>query len=212
MPMGANFGDIDNDGFLDIYLGMGSPSYGSLLPHVLLRNQGGQSFADVTTSSGTGEVHKGHGIAFADLDNDGDEDIVAEIGGATPGDSHAMRLFENPGHHNDWIGLKLVGAKSNRAAIGARITVTVASEGVNRSIYRDVGSGGSFGASPLEQHIGLGKSARIVDVEIRWPGSNTRQHVAAVAKNQTVEITESQPGYKTLERRPVRLGGARKVD
>src|SRR5206468_3111138 len=108
MPMGANFGDIDNDGFLDIYLGTGNPSYASLLPNVLLRNKEGTSFVDVTASSGTGELHKGHGIAFADLDNDGDEEIVAEIGGATPGDSHPLRLFENPGHGNDWINLRLV--------------------------------------------------------------------------------------------------------
>ena len=121
MPMGANFGDIDNDGFLDIYLGTGNPSYASLLPNVLLRNKEGKSFVDVTASSGTGELHKGHGIAFADLDNDGDEEIVAEIGGATPGDSHPLRLFENPGHGNDWINLRLVGVKTNRAAIGARI-------------------------------------------------------------------------------------------
>jgi hypothetical protein len=212
MPMGANFGDIDNDGFLDIYLGMGSPSYGSLLPHVLLRNQGGKAFVDVTASSGTGERHKGHGIAFADLDNDGDEDIVAEIGGATPGDSHAMRLFENPGHGNDWIALRLVGAKSNRAAIGARITVTVESDGGTRSIHRSVGSGGSFGASPLEQHVGLGKAVRNVALEIWWPTSNTRQRFAGVAKNQVVEITESESGYRALARRQVRLGGTRKAE
>ena len=126
MPMGANFGDIDNDGFLDIYLGTGNPSYASLVPSVLLHNNGGKFFVDVTTSSGTGELHKGHGVAFADLDNDGDEDLLFEVGGATPGDAHAMRLFENPGHGNDWITLKLVGVKTNRAAIGARIKVTVA--------------------------------------------------------------------------------------
>src|SRR6185503_5951961 len=138
-------------------------------PHVLLRNQAGRAFVDVTASSGTGELHKGHGIAFADLDNDGDEEIVAEIGGATPADSHAMRVFENPGHGNDWIGLRLIGVKSNRAAIGARITVTVENPGAgSRTIDRWVTSGGSFGASPLEQHIGLGKAARVQDIEIWW--------------------------------------------
>jgi hypothetical protein len=209
MPMGSNFGDIDNDGFLDIYLGMGSPSYGALAPHMLLRNKGGRSFVDVTASSGTGELHKGHGIAFADLDNDGDEDIIAEIGGATPGDSHAMRLFENPGNGNDWISINLVGVKSNRAAIGARIKVTVENEGQGtRSIYRAVGSGGSFGASPLEQHIGLGRAARIGDLEVWWPASNTRQHFTGVGKNQAVEITEFAPDYRKVARQPVRLGGA----
>jgi tetratricopeptide (TPR) repeat protein len=213
MPMGANFGDIDNDGFLDIYLGTGNPSYASLLPNVLLRNKEGKSFVDITASSRTGELHKGHGIAFADLDNDGDEEIVAEIGGATPGDSHPLRLFENPGHGNDWINLRLVGFKTNRAAIGARIKLTVENEGRGtRSIYRSVGSGGSFGASPLEQHIGLGNSARIVDLEIWWPASNTRQRVAGLEKNQSWEITELTRNYPRLERRPIRLGGARKPE
>jgi hypothetical protein len=208
MPMGANFGDIDNDGFLDMYLGMGTPSYASLAPHVLLRNSSGRRFVDVTQSSGTGEVHKGHGVAFADLDNDGDEDIIAEVGGATPGDSHAMRVFENPGHGNDWISLKLAGVKSNRAALGARITVSVDNGGVRRTIHRQVTSGGSFGASPLEQHIGLGRDARNIDVEIWWPASNTRQHFTGVGKNQALRIEEFATTFTRIERAPIKLGGA----
>jgi tetratricopeptide (TPR) repeat protein len=212
MPMGSNFGDIDNDGFLDIYLGTGNPSYASLLPNVLLRNKEGKSFVDITASSGTGELHKGHSVAFADLDNDGDEEIVAEIGGATPGDSHPLRLFENPGHGNDWVNLRLVGVKTNRAAIGARIKVTVENEGHgSRSIYRSVGSSGSFGTSPLEQHIGLGKSARIVELEVWWPGSNTRQRITGLGKNQSVEITELARSFASIERRPIALGGTRRV-
>jgi len=211
MPMGSNFGDIDNDGFLDIFLGTGNPSYATLKPSVLLHNKGGKRFVDVTTSSGTGEWHKGHGVAFADLDNRGDEDIIFEVGGATVGDSHMLRLFENPGHGNDWISLKLVGTKTNRAAIGARIKVTVDNEAQGvRSIYRTVGSGGSFGASPLQQHVGLGKDARILDIEIWWPTSNTRQHFVNVGKNQFLEIKEFAQDYAKLDRKPYRLGGAKR--
>src|ERR1700691_4856424 len=154
MPMGGNFGDVDNDGYPDIYLGTGSASYGSLLPNVLLRNKEGKSFVDVTASSGTGELHKGHGVAMGDLDNDGDLDILASIGGAVPGDSHAFRLFENPGNGNDWIVLRLVGVKAKRSAIGARIKETAKNQGKEAPAnYATVGSQSSFGGSPLRQHI-----------------------------------------------------------
>jgi tetratricopeptide (TPR) repeat protein len=216
MPMGANFGDVDNDGFLDIYLGTGNPSYAVLVPSVLLRNRGGTSFVDITSSSGTGELHKGHGVAFADLDNDGNDEIVFEVGGAVPGDAHALRLFHNPGHANDWLTLKLVGVKSNHAAIGARIAVTVEGESEGkrgrRTVYRTVSSGGSFGASPLAQHIGLGRVDRIVNVEIWWPTSNTRQRFSDVGKNQTLRIEEFAAAYTTLERPPLPLTGRKTSD
>ena len=97
--------------------------------------------------------------------------------------------------------MKLVGVKSNRAAIGARIKVTVAAaDGATRAIYRTVGSGGSFGASPLAQHIGLGKAARIADIEIQWPTTDTRQHVAHPDKNQWLQITEGSPSAVRLNR------------
>ena len=203
MVMGANFGDIDNDGFLDMYLGTGNPSYASLVPSLLLRNKDGHSFVDVTSSSGTGELHKGHGVAFADLDSDGDEDLVFEVGGATPGDAHALRLFENPGNRNDWIALKLVGVKTNRAAIGARIVVTVEGADGRHSMHRSVGSGGSFGASPLQQHVGLGAGARRVDIEIWWPTSNTHQRFSDVGKNRFLEITEFATEPRALNRPPL---------
>jgi hypothetical protein len=123
-----------------------------------------------------------------------------------------MRLFENPGHGNDWLALKLVGARSNRAAIGARITITIENDGRGqRTVHRSVSSGGSFGASPLEQHVGLGRAARIRDVEIWWPASNTRQHFADLAPNQIVQITELSQTVSPIKRPHVRLGGAKRT-
>jgi len=209
-PMGANFGDIDNDGFLDIFLATGGPEYGALVPKMLLRNNEGKSFVDITASSGTGELHKGHGVAFADLGNNGREDLLVSVGGATPGDAHAFRVFENPGNDNDWITVKLVGVKTNRSAIGARIHLTVDQDGQpERSIYRTVGNGGSFGASPLEQHIGLGPSAKIASLEIWWPASGTRQNFLNVGTNQFIEIKEFAKDYTRLKRVSFRLGSAK---
>ena len=217
MPMGSNFGDIDNDGFLDIYLGMGNPSFVSLMPHVLLHNKEGKSFVDITASSGTGELHKGHGIAFADLERRGQEDIIAEIGGAIPSDKHVLRLFRNPGNDNDWINVQLTGVKSNRSAIGAEIKVTVENDGRgSRSIYRTVGETSSFGGNPLEQHIGLGHGARILSIDTWWPATKTRQHFTNVGKDQFISIKEFATDYTKLDRKPVKPRGtgviAAKVD
>ena len=212
MPMGLNFGDIDNDGFLDFYLGSGNPSYASPIPNVLFHNEAGKRFRDITASSGTGVLPEGHGIAFADLDNDGDQHLFVVMGGAVPGDRQESRLFENPGNGNDWLSVRLAGVKSNRSAIGARIRVTVRNAGgAARSIYRTVGSGGSFGASPLEQHVGLGKAAVIEEMEVWWPATGKRQTFARVAKNRFVQIEEDgvlRTALQTKERRSFRLGGA----
>ncbi|MGA7157488.1 MAG: FG-GAP-like repeat-containing protein [Acidobacteriaceae bacterium] len=206
MPMGANFGDVDNDGFLDIYLGMGQPAFADVMPHVLLRNDGGKSFVDITASSGTGEIHKGHGIAFADLNRSGHEDILAEIGGAVPGDKHAMRVFRNWSGDNDWINLRLVGVKTNREAMGAEITLTVTDDGgAPRTIFRTVGDSSSFGANPMEQHIGLGHHAEIRSVDVFWPTSKTHQHFANVAVDQYLEIKEFAESCTKLDRPFIRL-------
>jgi hypothetical protein len=73
-------------------------------------------------------------------------------------------------------------------------------------VYRQVTSGGTFGASPLEQHIGLGKDAHDVSIEIWWPASNTRQRFTGVGKNQVLAIEEFASDYKRIERAPIRLG------
>jgi len=207
MPMGSNFGDVDNDGFLDFYLGTGGPSYGSLVPNILFRNDQGKRFVDITTSSGTGHLQKGHAVAFADINNDGDEEIMAEIGGAMPGDSYYSAVFKNPGNHgNNWITIKLVGVKTNRAAIGARLKLTVKDEGNRpRDIYRWVSSGGSFGSSPLRQHIGLGKSKQIETLEVWWPTSKTRQVFHEIPANGFIQIKEFDKTFATLKHKSFAL-------
>ncbi len=186
--MGANFGDIDNDGYLDFYLGTGAPSYAALMPNMLFRNHDGKYFVDVTTATGTGHLQKGHGVAFADLDGDGQVDIFENIGGFVPGDAYYRVLFKNPGHDANWIRVKLVGVKTNRAAVGAKIKVTLDDGSIR---YREVSTGGSFGASPFAQHIGLGKGHTVKTLEVWWPASNSRQTVRDVPVNKEIVVKES---------------------
>lgn len=169
--MGANFGDLDNDGFPDFYIGTGNPDLRSVIPNRMFRNIGGTKLEEVTLEGGFGHIQKGHGIAFSDLDRDGDNDIYEVMGGAYQGDRAMNVLFENPGFPNNaWLNLELEGRTANRSAIGARIRVDVVNaKGVKRSIYKTVNSGGSFGASAFAALIGLGDAQKIEQVEIKWP-------------------------------------------
>ena len=197
--MGANFGDLDNDGWLDFYVGTGNPDFATLIPNRMFRNDGGKRFQDVTTSGGFGNLQKGHGIAFADINNDGEQDIFSKMGGAAEADTAHSQLFANPGHGNNWIKLKLEGVKTNRAAIGARIKVVVQNAEGERSIYRTVGSGASFGAAPFRQEIGVGRAPIIKRVEIFWPVTGITQVVTGLEINHLYEIREGVAAPKLLE-------------
>jgi hypothetical protein len=195
--MGGNFGDIDNDGYLDMYFGTGNPDFRSLVPNKLFKNVNGKKFVDITNSSRTGNLQKGHGVAFADFRNTGNQDIYAQMGGAYIGDSYTSSLYLNPRtDNNNWISLKLDGVKANKAAIGSRIKLTFIENGVQRSVYKDVNSGGSFGSSPLRQEIGVGQAKIIDDIEIKWAGSGTVQHFTNVAPNRFLRITEGVDQYQ----------------
>lgn len=174
--MGCNYGDLDNDGWPDFYAGTGDPDFATLLPSRMFRNDAGRRFQDVTTAGGFGQLQKGHGVAFGDVDNDGDQDVYSVVGGVFEADHYPNQLFANPGNGNHRLTLELEGVKANRSAIGARIRVVVTlPDGETRSVHRVVGSGSSFGANPLRQEIGLGDATRIERVEIAWPGSGTVQ-------------------------------------
>jgi hypothetical protein len=206
--MGSGFGDLNNDGFLDMYLGTGTPSFGSLMPNIMLLNDQGRRFLDVTTATGTGHLQKGHGVAFVDIDNDGDEDVVLNNGGAVPGDDFDEALYENPGTPNHWISLSLVGVKSNKSAIGATVAVTLPDASSGSALrYRQVTSGSSFGNNPLVQHIGIGRATRVVSVEIFWPVTGARQVFRTVPIDTFLRATEGEPTLTVLHPPAIRLAG-----
>lgn len=197
--MGSNFGDIDNDGFLDMYLGTGNPDYKSLTPNKLFRNMGNGKFADVTVSGRVGNLQKGHAVAINDLDNDGNSDIFIEVGGAYAGDSFNNSLYLNPGQNNNrWVKLQLEGTDSNRSAIGTKIKISFKENGVSRSVYRIVNSGGSFGASSLRREIGVGQATIIDQIEITWPKSNKKQVLKNIQPNQCIKIIEGEKNFSKV--------------
>jgi hypothetical protein len=192
LAMGSNYGDLDNDGFLDFYLGTGDPSLASIVPNRMFRNDGGKRFQDVTTSGGFGNLQKGHAVCFGDIDNDGDQDIYENMGGAVSGDVYHNVLYENPGHGNHWITLKLEGVQSNRAAIGARIRVVARSPTGEHSYYKTVSTGGSFGASPLRQEMGLGQAQEIARVGIFWPRTGKTQILTGLSMDRFYKVKEGE--------------------
>jgi hypothetical protein len=201
--MGSNFADFDNDGFLDMYLGTGEPNLATIVPNRMFKNVAGGRFAEITASSGTGNLQKGHGVACGDWDRDGDVDIFIEMGGVINGDKYHNILFQNPGHENHWLTVKLVGQKTNRAAIGARIKVVT--DTPSQTIHRHISTGSSFGANPLEQTIGLGKAKRIAQLEIHWPTSGTTQIFRDLPIDTAIEVTEFADEFRRVDRIPIPL-------
>lgn len=198
LPMGANYGDLDNDGWLDFYLGTGVPEFDALMPNVMYRNLGGKSYEDVTFAGGFGHLQKGHGIAFGDLDNDGDQEVFHQVGGAFPCDEFNNALFENPGSDNNWVVLQLRGTEANRFGVGARIEVRVDTGSTVRSVHILAGTGGSFGSSSLQQEIGLGKAVRIESITVLWPGSGLIQTFEDVELDRFYRVTEGNDRLEAM--------------
>jgi hypothetical protein len=206
MPMGSNYGDLDNDGWLDFYLGTGEPDLASLQPNQMYKNDHGRRFVEVTFAGGFGALPKGHGVAFGDLDNDGDQDLFHQLGGFFPGDEAASALFENPGPAGNWVTLRLEGRRANRYGIGGRIEAQITERGERRSVHVLVGSGGSFGASSLEQEIGLGAATRIDRLIVRWPRPGETRTYEDVAVNRVYRVVEGEPALRPIEVARLHLG------
>jgi hypothetical protein len=195
--MGAGVADLDNDGYLDIYLGTGDPQISRLEPNRLFRNLGNRTFGDVTTYVGFARPgNKGHGVGFVDIDEDGDLDIFAQLGGHYPGDHVRNALYRNlKANRNHWLEVELRGVKSNRFAVGAQITVKAGT----LLAYREVKGSEGFGStSPFRQHFGLGGNAKIDSIEIRWPSGTTHRFTDLEA-NRIISLKEDESSWRVLK-------------
>jgi hypothetical protein len=189
---GVGFADLDLDGWLDLFLVNGhvypeveqlKTEYGYQQRKVVYRNLGDGKFEDVTETLGPPVTtpKAGRGAAFADLDNDGRIDIVVNNVNDTPD------LFRTNGENRrNWLIIKLIGHKSNRSAIGARVRAVVG----NRVQVQEVRGGGSYYAqNDLRVHFGLGDDVRVVRVEVRWP-NGMEESWTDVPVNRIVTLEE----------------------
>ena len=188
---GVGFVDIDNDGLLDLFV-----SNGHIYPDIeqtgtgtyhqrslLFRNQGKGRLRRVTASAGDGLAlaRSSRGAAFGDYDNDGDIDVLISNIDDRP------TLLRNDTSGGRWITMRLVGAKSNRDGIGAKVTVVA---GGRRQIA-EVRAGGSYVShNDSKLHFGLGDEDTVDEVEIRWP-SGLVERVDGLEANRFYEARES---------------------
>lgn len=196
--MGCNYGDLDNDGFLDFYLGTGEPNLRSIVPNKMYWNRGGKSFSDITYAGGFGNIQKGHAVGFGDMDRDGDQDLYVVMGGSFEGDVYQNIFFENPiGQDNHWIVLRLEGTNANRLALGARVEIVISEKGKKRSIHEVVSTGASFGGNSLQLEMGLGKAESIEKIKITWPSIKSQpQEFSNLAIDKAYFIKEGSPAQE----------------
>ena len=205
----AFFFDLDNDGHLDLFA-----STMSAFPDVLnsmvtgeaiepnrpflYRNLGDGTFADITATAGTGSLGKGHGATFADFDQDGDLDLYAGLGGHYDADTWDNELYRNDGPVQHYLSIDLVGAQTNRSAIGVRVAAFAA----GRAIRAQRQSGFGFGSSnePL-LHLGLGSATRVDSLHVLWPGQPP-QRFFDLPVDCRIRIAQREAHYQMLRRPP----------
>jgi hypothetical protein len=193
--MSGSFGDFNNDGYLDLALGNGSPKLDRLDPMVVFENDG-KRFRNTSFAAGLPFTGKSHGVNLADLFGDGRLSVLVAAGGAYPGDLLTTSVYCPTTLPGNYLNVRLVGTTSNRSAIGARVAL----EAGGRKQFREVTGGSNFGCLPLEQHFGLGEIAQVDAVEIRWP-SGLQQRFDGLAINRTLEFTEGHGTYRDVFRK-----------
>jgi enediyne biosynthesis protein E4 len=204
---GCGFFDFDNDSWPDILVCNGhvypeveqlKTEAGYAETKLLYRNLGNGQFADVTASGGTGitEPNASRGCAFGDFDNDGDLDVAVNTNNGYP-----QLLRCDSKLKNNWLKVKVLGVKSNRTGIGARVKITwrVPGENKTRSQIDEVRSGGGYlSQNDLRVHFGLGKAEKVDLVEIRWP-SGTVDTMKDVLANRLLYIKEGAGVVRTVD-------------
>jgi hypothetical protein len=208
---GTGFVDFDNDGWPDIFIASGHvyPQVDSIAnniskyrqPMFLFRNKGDRTFEDFTSATGLASVPLAsrRGAAFGDVKNDGNIDILVLNVGAAP--SLLVQDVPSPRHR---VLFRLVGTKSNRAAIGARVTTT----GGGMTQFSEVRGGGSYlSQNDLRIHFGLGEAKVVDTVTVRWPNGST-ETLRNIAADAIYTITEGQGITSTQELTPPTTAGA----
>jgi VCBS repeat protein/ASPIC/UnbV protein len=201
--MGSSFGDINNDGCFDFYLGKGTPESWFILPNLMyvgktVSTRCAEALDNISMLQGFGTIQKGHGIVFADFDNDGDEDIYSSLGGMWPADKWPNQFFVNESRlGNSWLKIRLRGRKTNYYGVGAKIKVTAKNdrqETIVRYALIDLRTG--FGSSAYLAHVGLMDATSVEQVEVYWPGSGCRQtYKAELRKLNLLDESDCFPGH-----------------